>query len=397
MPQKVSFNDAVETGVSSEKLFEIADIINNLPTELSFFKKVNRILSDRRMMMHDDRLDWAMAELLAYGTLVTEGHPVRLSGQDSERGTFAHRHAAFVIEGTDDKYFPLKNVSKNQATFHVYNSLLSEYAVLGFEYGYALAQPNGLTIWEAQFGDFHNVAQVIIDQYISSAIEKWGLMNGLVLYLPHGFEGQGPEHSSGRIERFLELSANNNMQVVVPTTPANMFHLLRRQVKMKMRLPLIVFTPKSLLRHPMAQSKVEELANGSFKEIIDDKIAEPDLVEKVVFISGRLYYDLEKYKLENGITNVAVVRMEQIYPIPNKQINQILKKYHKSTELIWAQDEPENMGAWPFINRKLDCLGFKVISRPESASPAVGLMEKHKQGLEKILESVFKIKEVVAS
>ncbi len=390
MPQKVLFNEAVETGVNSERLFEIADKINNLPADLPFFKKVNRILSDRKMMMHDDRLDWAMAELLAYGTLVAEGHPVRLSGQDSERGTFAHRHAAFVIEGTDDKYFPLKHVAENQAPFHVYNSLLSEYAVMGFEYGYALAQPNGLTIWEAQFGDFHNVAQVVIDQYISSAFEKWGMMNGLTLLLPHGFEGQGPEHSSGRIERFLELSANNNMQVVIPTTPANMFHLLRRQVKMKMRLPLIVFTPKSLLRHPKVQSKVRDLATGSFKEIIDDATAKPALVEKVVFTSGRLYYDLEKYKVEHGITNVAVVRMEQIYPIPNKQINQILKKYNKSNELIWVQDEPENMGGWPFINRKLGCLGFKVVSRPESASPAVGLMEKHKQGLENILERVFK-------
>lgn len=397
MPQKVFLNEKPETGVRSEKLFEIADKINNLPKDLVFFKKVNRILSDRKMMMADDRLDWAMAELLAYGTLVSEGHPVRLSGQDSERGTFAHRHASFVVEGTDDKYFPLKNVAENQASFHVYNSLLSEYAVLGFEYGYALAQPNGLTIWEAQFGDFHNVAQVIIDQYISSAIEKWGLMNNLVMYLPHGFEGQGPDHSSGRIERFLELSANNNMQVVVPTTPANMFHLLRRQVKMKMRLPLIVFTPKSLLRHPMVQSTVADLANGSFQELIDDKIAEPNLVESIVFTSGRLYYDLEKYKINNGITNVAIVRMEQIYPIPNKEINQLIKKYHKSVELIWAQDEPENMGAWPFINRKLDYLGFKLISRPESASPAVGLMGKHIRGLDKILETVFKQKVVIAS
>ena len=395
MPQKVSFNEAVETGVNPEKLFEIADKINDLPKDLPFFKKVNRILSDRRMMMLDDRLDWAMAELLAYGTLVSEGHPVRLSGQDTERGTFAHRHASFVIEGTDEKYFPLKHVAEGQASFYIYNSLLSEYAVMGFEYGYALAQPNGLTIWEAQFGDFHNVAQVVIDQYISSAFEKWGMMNGLVMLLPHGFEGQGPEHSSGRIERFLELSAGNNMQVVVPTTPANMFHLLRRQVKMNMRLPLVVFTPKSLLRHPKVQSKVKDLATGSFREIIDDATAKPGLVEKVVFTSGRLYYDLEKYKVENGITNVAVVRMEQIYPIPNKQINQILKKYNKSEKLIWAQDEPENMGAWPFINRKLDCLGFKVVSRPESASPATGLMENHKQSLDEILETVFKVKEVV--
>jgi len=394
MPQKTIFNEFQETGVESERLIKIADKINNLPADLSFFKKVNRILSDRKMMIHDDRLDWAMAELLAYGSLVTEGHPVRLSGQDTERGTFAHRHAAFIIEGTVDKYFPLKHVSEDQARFKVYNSLLSEYAVLGFEYGYALAQPNGLTIWEAQFGDFNNVAQVIIDQYLTSAFEKWGLMNGVVLFLPHGYEGQGPEHSSARIERFLELAANNNIQVVIPSTPANMFHILRRQVKMKMRLPLIVFTPKSLLRHPMVQSKLEELAGGGFMEIIDDKTAEPDLVEKIVFTSGRLYYDLAKYKVEHGISNVAVVRLEQIYPIPNKQIKEILKKYKKSEELIWAQDEPENMGAWPFINRKLDCLGFKVVARPESASPAVGLMEKHKQSLDKILETVFKQKEV---
>jgi 2-oxoglutarate dehydrogenase E1 component len=395
LPKKDSFALDVKSGVSLKTLNEIADKINTLPKDLAFFKKVDRIISDRKMMMKDGRLDWAMAELLAYGTLVNEGHPVRLSGQDSERGTFAHRHAAFVVEGTDEKYFPLKYVSENQAPFHVFNSLLSEYAVLGFEYGYALAQPNGLTIWEAQFGDFHNVAQVIIDQYISSALEKWGMMNGLTLFLPHGFEGQGPEHSSGRIERFLELSANNNMQVVVPTTPANMFHLLRRQVKMNMRLPLVVFTPKSLLRHPMVISKIADFEKGGFNEIIDDPLAVPELVESVVFTSGRLYYDLEKHQVENGLSNVAVVRLEQIYPIPYQQINEILKKYKNSTQLIWAQDEPENMGAWPFINRKLANLGFKLVSRKESASPAVGLMEKHKKGLEEILSSTFKVKETV--
>ena len=388
-PSKTNFNETIETGVDKEILKQVADKINTLPDDLPFFKKVDRILSDRRMMVHDDRLDWAMGELLAYGTLVAEGHPVRVSGQDSERGTFAHRHAAFVIEGTEDKYYPLKHVSENQATFNIYNSLLSEYAVLGFEYGYSLAQPNGLTIWEAQFGDFHNVAQVIIDQYITSAFEKWGLMNGLTMFLPHGFEGQGPEHSSARIERFLELATNTNIQVVVPTTPANMFHLLRRQVKMNMRLPLIVFTPKSLLRHPMVTSTLNELAQGSFSEIIDDITAESDLVKKIVFTSGRLYYDLAKYKMEHGINNVAIVRMEQINPIPLNAIENIRAKYHKAEELIYAQDEPENMGAWPFINRKLDFMGFKAVARPESASPAVGLMEKHKKGLDLILGSVF--------
>jgi 2-oxoglutarate dehydrogenase E1 component len=389
MPKKGCFAEGLETGVPSEKLIEIAGKINNLPKNLAFFKKVERILSDRRLMIENNRLDWAMAELLAYGSLVKEGHPVRLSGQDSERGTFAHRHAAFTIEESDKKYFPLKHIDKNQAPFYVYNSLLSEYAVLGFEYGYALAQPNGLTIWEAQFGDFLNVAQVVVDQYISSAFEKWGLMNGVVLLLPHGFEGQGPEHSSGRIERFLELSANNNMQIVVPTTPANMFHILRRQVKMKMRLPLVVFTPKSLLRHPKVHSTIDDLATGSFIEIIDDANAKPALVKKIVFTSGRLYYDLEKYREENNLTDVAIVRMEQIYPIAIKQINKILKKYKNYTQLIWAQDEPKNMGVWPFLNRKLGRLNFKVVSRPESGSPAVGLMEKHLQGLNLILEKIF--------
>ena len=221
-------------------------------------------------------------------------------------------------------------------------------------------------------------------------------MNGLTLYLPHGFEGQGPEHSSGRIERFLELSANNNMQVVIPTTPANMFHLLRRQVKMNTRLPLVIFTPKSLLRHPMVISKITEFEKGRFEEIIDDPLGVPELIEKVVFTSGRLYYDLEKYQVENGITNIAIVRMEQIYPIPEEKISKILKRYKKSETLIWAQDEPENMGAWPFINRKLGHLGFELVARKESASPAVGLMDKHKKGLAALLDKVFEVNETVS-
>ncbi|SHJ14966.1 2-oxoglutarate dehydrogenase E1 component [Tangfeifania diversioriginum] len=395
MPQNAMFDQTVNTRVKKDLLIEIGEKINTLPGDLTFFKKVNRIVSDRKMMIHDDNLDWAMGELLAYGTLLNEGHPVRISGQDSERGTFAHRHASFVVEGTDEKYFPLKHVSKEQAPFHIFNSLLSEFAVMGFEYGYALAQPNGLTIWEAQFGDFSNEAQVVIDQYITSAFEKWGLMNNLVLFLPHGYEGQGPEHSSARMERFLELAANNNIQVVVPTTPANVFHLLRRQVKMKMRLPLVVFTPKSLLRHPQAVSKVEDLANGTFQEVIDDSTAHPEKVERVVFTTGRLYYDLLKYKMEKGISDTAIVRVEQVYPIPNKQINEILKRYN-TADLIWAQDEPENMGAWPMINRKLHCLGFKLVARPENASPAAGLMEIHRQSLDDILEAIFQKEKVVA-
>ncbi|MBV5334335.1 MAG: 2-oxoglutarate dehydrogenase E1 component, partial [Sulfuricurvum sp.] len=233
---------SIKTGVKKSELIRIAERINSLPSDKKFFKKIDRIIEDRRMMILDNRMDWAMAELLAYGTLLEDGFSVRLSGQDSERGTFAHRHASFVVEDTDEKYFPLKNISDKQAKFHVFNSLLSEYGVLGFEYGYSLANPKGLTIWEAQFGDFANVSQVIFDQYISSAYEKWGMMNSLVMYLPHGYEGQGPEHSSARIERFLNLTADNNIQVVVPTTPANMFHLLRRQMHSNFRIPLVVFT-----------------------------------------------------------------------------------------------------------------------------------------------------------
>ncbi len=382
----------VKTGVPKEELLRIGERINTLPTNKNFFKKVNRIISDRKMMLADNKLDWAMAELLAYGTLLDEGHPVRISGQDSERGTFAHRHASFVVEEADEKYFPLKNVSKNQAPFHIYNSPLSEYGVMGFEYGYALAQPNALTVWEAQFGDFSNVAQVIIDQFITSADEKWGLMNNLVLFLPHGYEGQGPEHSSARIERFLTLAANNNMQIVVPTTPDNMFHLLRRHLKWNVRLPLVVFTPKSLLRHPLVSCTLEELTDGQFQEVLDDNRVKPAAAKQIVFTNGKLYYDLIKKRVDAGDNSTAIIRVEQLHPLPEKQIRAALTKYSKATRIIWAQDEPENMGAWPFISRKLKDIPFEVIARNESGSPAGGLMKKHTIRLERILNSVFKEK-----
>ena len=340
-------------------------------------------------MILDDRLDWGMAELLAYGTLVEEGHPVRISGQDCERGTFAHRHAAFVFEDGDEKYFPLKHITPTQGSFHIYNSLLSEYGVMGFEYGYALAQPNALTVWEAQFGDFHNVAQVIIDQYITSASEKWGLMNNLVLYLPHGYEGQGPEHSSARIERFLSQAAHNNMQVIVPTTPDNMFHLLRRHLKWNTRIPMIVFTPKSLLRHPMVSCTLEELDNGHFQEIIDDNRVKAGNVKQLVFTSGRLYYDLIKKRVDTGDHSTAIVRLEQLYPLPVNQIHDILKKYRKANRIIWAQDEPANMGAWPFISRHLSDIPFEIVARSESGSPAGGLMKQHNLRLNRLLDQIF--------
>ena len=391
-PAKKDLLKVVKTGVSKSDLLRIAERINTLPADKKFFKKIDRIVEDRRMMIMDNRMDWAMAELLAYGTLLEEGFPVRLSGQDSERGTFAHRHASFVVEDTDEKYFPLKNISDKQAEFHVFNSLLSEYGVLGFEYGYSLANPHGLTIWEAQFGDFANVAQVIFDQYISSAYEKWGMMNSLVLYLPHGYEGQGPEHSSGRIERFLNLAADNNMQVVVPTTPANMFHLLRRHLHWNVRIPLVIFTPKSLLRHPMVTSSVDELAEGSFHEIIEDAVHHPEAIHKLVFTYGKLYYDLHKRMAEEGVTNMAIVRVEQLFPLPIEQIKSIIAKYPKLENIYWVQDEPSNMGAWSHIQRFLPDVPFTLISRSASASPAGGLMFQHNTRLKKIMDTVFEEK-----
>lgn len=388
-PGKVDFFRKIATGVPKDRLRALAGRINYVPEDKAFFSKVNRILADRRMMIHDNKLDWAMAELLAYATLLDEGHPVRVSGQDSERGTFAHRHASFVVADTDEKYFPLKHLTPHQAPFHIYNSPLNEYGVMGFEYGYAMVQPNALTVWEAQFGDFNNVAQVIIDQYISSAEEKWGLMNNLVLYLPHGYEGQGPEHSSARIERFLTLAASHNMQIVMPSAPDNFFHVLRRHLKWETRLPLVIFTPKSLLRHPQVTCTLDKLEKGHFMEVIDDHLVKPEPVKQLVFTSGRLYYDLIRKRVEVGDETTAIVRIEQLYPFPTGQIDAVIKKYHQATRLIWAQDEPQNMGSWMFIRRMMPEVRFEVVSRPESGSPAGGLMKQHNLRLDKILSSIF--------
>ena len=394
-PAKADLLSPLKTGVKKSELLRIAERINSLPKDRKFFKKIDRIVEDRRMMVLDNRLDWAMAELLAYGTLLEEGFPVRLSGQDSERGTFAHRHASFVVEDTDEKYYPLKNISEKQAAFNVHNSLLSEYGVLGFEYGYALTNPDGLTIWEAQFGDFFNVAQVVFDQYVSSAFEKWGIMNGLVMFLPHGYEGQGPEHSSARIERFLNLTAANNIQVAVPTTPANFFHLLRRQLHLHIRVPLVVFTPKSLLRHPMVTSSLDDLAEGSFQPIIEDAVGNPENTQKLVFTFGKLYYDLHKRCAEEGFTNVAIVRVEQLYPLPVGSIKSIVAKYPNLERIYWVQDEPSNMGAWQHIQRFLPDVPFELIARPASASPAGGLLYQHNARLKRILDAVFDKKVLV--
>jgi 2-oxoglutarate dehydrogenase E1 component len=387
---KGDFEVTYPTGVAKDVLHMLFERINTLPSDMQFFSKVYKILEDRKKLVDSNKVDWAIAELLAYATLVDDGHPVRLSGQDSERGTFAHRHASFTLEDMNERYMPLRHLDKNPNSFHAYNSPLSEYGVLGFEYGHALGVPNGLNIWEAQFGDFTNVAQVIVDQYISSAEEKWGLMNGLVLYLPHGFEGQGPEHSSARIERFLNLSARNNMQVANLTTPANLFHVLRRQVKSEYRIPLVIFTPKSLLRHPMCVSTIEDLAEGSFQEVIDDDNVNMTSVSRLVFCSGKVYYDLLARKQELNARNVALVRIEQLHPFPRKHVQAILKKYEKVKLKLWVQEEPENMGAWNYIRSMLPYEDLIPVARIASASPATGLAGLHMVGQREIIEKVFK-------
>ncbi len=384
------FGTSPDTSIGRKQLLHLLERINHLPEDKKFFKKLHKIVNDRKAMVDEDRIDWALGELLAYASLLTEGHSVRLSGQDAERGTFAHRHAALTIEDTDKRYRPLQHIAPNQASFKVYNSLLSEYGVMGFEYGYALAKPDGLTIWEAQFGDFYNVAQVIIDQYISSAEEKWGLMNGLVLLLPHGFEGQGPEHSSARVERFLSLAARNNMQVVNCTTPANYFHVLRRQLKRDFRVPLIVFTPKSLLRFPKCVSKLSDFAQGGFREVIDDMDVKVKEVKRVVFSTGKVYYDLLARKEELGACDVALVRLEQMHPFPQQQVDEILKKYDKALLHLWVQEEPENMGAWNYIRNKMPDAGLIPVARLASGSPATGLNGLHVIGQNEIVNKVFK-------
>ncbi len=389
-PENNDFKESPYTGVSEKQLKELATKINQLPSEKTFFKKVHKLIEERRKMVSENRLDWAMAELLAYGSLAEEGSPVRLSGQDSVRGTFSHRHGAFTLKDSDEKYFPLQHIDKNQAEVDMFNSPLSEYGVLGFEYGYALAKPSGLTIWEAQFGDFNNEAQVIIDQYLSSAEEKWGLMNGITLFLPHGYEGQGPEHSSARMERFLNLAANNNMQIVNLTTPGNIFHVLRRQIKRNFRIPLIIFSPKSLLRHKKVVSSLNELANSNFHEVIDDENVDDEAVKRVVFCTGKIYYDLLERKEHFDATDIALIRIEQLYPFPHEKVRNIIEKYKNTISWLWVQEEPENMGAWNYIKNEIDNIDLQPVARKPSGSPAVGLYKIHQKEQTEIIGKVFR-------
>jgi len=384
------FEGSPSTGYEAKRLKEIAEKITGLDENKSFFKKSRKLIEDRRKMVEKDELDWGMGELLAYATLLDEGFPVRISGQDVERGTFSHRHAVLKVEDTEEEYVPLANISDKQAKFSIYNSLLSEYGVLGFEYGYSMASPNSLTIWEAQFGDFNNGAQIIIDQFLSSAEDKWNSKSGLVMLLPHGYEGQGAEHSSARLERYLQLCADRNMQVANATTPANFYHLLRRQLKREFRTPLIVFTPKSLLRHPEVISSMKELSEGRFQEIIDDQSITKKDVKTVVACSGKLFYELRKKRDEAGIKDIALVRIEQLYPFPQKQFNKLLESYKNAENLVWAQEEPENMGAWTFIKTTTEqAADWQLVSRHSSASPASGSTKVFAKRQEAIIEKVM--------
>jgi len=370
------FETSPKTALTKKKAQELLDKINFLPEGKNFNRKISKIFADRANMVKENRLDWALGELLAYASYLDEGRTVRLCGQDVVRGTFSHRHAILKLEDTEEEYTPLNNLHDKQAKFIIYNSLLSEYAVLGFEYGYSLGTPNGLTLWEAQFGDFNNGAQIMIDQYISAAEDKWKTQNGLVMLLPHGYEGQGAEHSSARLERFLTLCAEQNMQVVNCTTPANFFHVLRRQVARDFRKPLVVMSPKSLLRHPECVSKVDDFTTGGFQEVIDDKEVEAKSVEKLIFCSGKLYYELLDERRKNNINSIAIVRIEQLFPWPVEQVQAILKKYNKVSKIEWVQEEPENMGAWGYILRLIskgyDGVKIDVVSPVASASPATG-------------------------
>jgi 2-oxoglutarate dehydrogenase E1 component len=390
------FEKSVDTGVDKATLLDLGRKLATLPEGKKYFRKISKIFEDRLNAIEGDKLDWGSAEMLAYATLLAEGHPVRISGQDVERGTFSHRHAVIKTEDTEEEVITLNNLSDSQAPFAIYNSLLSEYAVLGYEYGYSLATPNGLTIWEAQFGDFFNGAQIMIDQFITAGEDKWSTQSGLVMLLPHGYEGQGAEHSSGRIERFLQQCADDNIQVVNTSTPANHFHLLRRQLKREFRKPLVVFSPKMLLRYPNAVSSLDEMAKGRFQEVIDDAKAKKAQIDTVVFCSGKFYYEASEKAAEMGVENMAFVRIEQLYPLPKTQIDAVIAGYPNAKNLVWAQEEPENMGAWRYMAMQLRSMNLHGVYRKASAAAAEGSSSLHKKRLKQLFEDLFQFANVAA-
>ena len=379
-----------DTGFPKDKLVTIANAICNLPSDKKFISKIEKLINDRKTMFFEtNKLDWSMAEHLAYGSLLLEGYDVRISGQDVERGTFSHRHAVVKVEDSEEEVTLLNNLEGKKGNFHVFNSLLSEYGVLGFDYGYALASPKTLTIWEAQFGDFSNGAQIMIDQYISCGEDKWNNQNGIVLLLPHGYEGQGAEHSSARMERYLQLCARHNMYVADCTTPANFYHLLRRQMKTTFRKPLVVFTPKSLLRDPRVVSSIDEFENGSFQETFDDETVNKDEVRSLVFCTGKFYYDITAEREINGRNDVAVVRIEQLFPLPVEQLKAIITKYPNADDYVWAQEEPKNMGAYGYMLMNFDLVKWRLASLKAYAAPAAGSYTRAKRRHSDAIRMVF--------
>lgn len=392
--KQVSTEGMLETYNTSFPLAEldkIAETITQLPSDKKFINKISRLIEDRKAMYFDrNQLDWAMGELLAYGSLVKEGYDVRISGQDVERGTFSHRHAVVKVEDSEEEIILMDDIKDKNGNFYIYNSHLSEYGVLGFEYGYALASPKTLTIWEAQFGDFSNGAQIMIDQYISAGEDKWNNQNGIVMLLPHGYENQGAEHSSARMERYLQLCAKHNMYVADCTTPANFFHLLRRQMVTNFRKPLIVFSPKSLLRHPLAVSTKEEMANGHFQEVIDDpNVTDKKAIKTLVFCTGKFYYDLLAKREELGRNDVAFVRLEQLFPLAYDQIQVIIDSYPNVNDYVWAQEEPKNMGAYSYMLMNFDLVKFRLASPKAYSAPAAGSYERSKKRHASAIAMVF--------
>ncbi len=384
------FEASPVTGITEEVVDKVGKALTELPKGFKPLRQIDKLVKDRKANFFEKKqLGWADAELLAYGSLLADGRIVRLSGQDVKRGTFSHRHAYFFDATTNEPYCGLNHIQEEQQPLRIYNSLLSEYGVLGFEYGYAMATPNALMVWEAQFGDFANGAQIMIDQFITSAESKWQRMNGLVMLLPHGYEGQGPEHSSARMERFLQMCANENIIVANLTTSANIFHLMRRQVAWEFRKPAVVFSPKSLLRHAGVNSPVKEFISGKFREVIGDGYVVNKEVKKVVFCSGKIYFDLLEEQSKKKIKQVAIVRIEQLYPWPQKQIDAILKKYNKP-KIVWVQEEPLNMGAWSYIKTRIE-MPFEGIGRKISASPATGFAKIHKEEQADIVKKAFEI------
>ncbi|MCC5877947.1 MAG: 2-oxoglutarate dehydrogenase E1 component, partial [Candidatus Sumerlaeia bacterium] len=395
MQRNFSF-DPVDTAAPEEMLKMIATKLAELPEGFTPHGKLVRLMETRRKLVHEGKpMDWGTVEALAYGSLLVEGTPVRLTGQDSQRGTFSHRHAVLTDINTEEEYTPLDHINGDQARFCIYDSPLAEASVVGFEYGYSLGDPKMLVMWEAQFGDFVNGAQVIIDQFIASAQAKWDRHSGLVLLLPHGYEGQGPEHSSARVERFLQLCAEENIQVANPTTPAQYFHMIRRQMKRSFRKPLIVLTPKSLLRHPKATSVISDLTTGCFNEILDDaEVSSRDAVTRVLLCSGKVYYDLAKQREEAERTDTAIIRVEQLYPLHTDLIQEILGRYPNvgADSLLWVQEEPKNMGAWMHMSHWFDSrlnIRLKYVGRPESPTPAVGSKAIHDRELIDLLLGAF--------